>query len=138
MARVCGIEIKSKTAILVILEKTIQEYNVVDSIPLKIELADPALQESIRSFYDTISDFFRRYNIEKVMIKEGLSKGKFSSGSPVFKIETIIQMCDVEVEMVKPHTLSAFLKKNEIEIEEHLKKYQHVAFQVAFYALEQQ
>lgn len=136
--RVCGIEIKSKTANLVILEGRRQEYKLIDSTPLKIELTGPALQESIQSFFITISDFFRTYNVEKVMIKEGLSKGKFPSGAPVFKIETIIQMNDIEVTMVKPQTLSAFYKNNTLDLDgEKLKKYQHVAFQVAFYALEE-
>jgi D-ribose pyranose/furanose isomerase RbsD len=136
--RVCGIEIKSKTAHLVILEGRKQKYELIASTPLKIELTDPSLQESIQSFFDTISVFFRTYNVEKVLIKEGVSKGKFSSGASVFKIETILQMNDREVVMIKPQTLSAFYKKNTLDFDRvNLKKYQHVAFQVAFYALEE-
>jgi len=91
---------------------------------------------SIKTFSASIQDFFSSHNIEKVVVKEGISKGKFSSGSSVFKIETIIQLSGVDVELIKPQTLSAFLKKDSPDLEsENLKKYQQVAFQVAYYGL---
>jgi len=134
--RVCGIEIKSRTATLVVLEETNNVIKMVQTKPLKIELEDPSIQLSIKTFSASIQDFFTSHNVEKVVVKEGISKGKFSSGSSVFKIETIIQLSDVDVELIKPQTLSAFLKKDSPGLEsENLKKYQHVAFQVAYYGL---
>ena len=110
MSVVCGIEIKSKTATLVVLDGTRGDFTIVKSKPLKIELSDSSLQESIKTFSDEINNFFTNEKVEKVIIKEGVSKGKFTSGSPVFKIETIIQMSGVEVNLLKAQTLNTFLK----------------------------
>lgn len=136
MSRVCGIEIKSKTACLVILEGSRKSNSVIKSNPLKIELNDSSSQDSIKSFSNEINDYFKLHDIEKVFIKEGASKGKFTSGAPVFKIETIFQMSNVEVNLVSSQTLNAFYKKEILDLDElDLKKYQHVAYQVAYYAL---
>ncbi|MBI9012626.1 MAG: DUF3010 family protein [Clostridiales bacterium] len=136
MSAVCGIEIKSKTATLVVLDGTRDDFTLRKSKPLKIELSDSSSQESIKTFSDEINNFFLNEKVEKVVIKEGVSKGKFTSGSPVFKIETIIQMSGVEVNLLKPQILKTFLKDEEFELNDNdLKKYQQVAFEVAYYGL---
>lgn len=136
MNRSCGIEIKSNSAILIILEGTKEEYKILDISPLKIELEDCTSQENIIEFSKKINGFFKKYEVNNVIIKEGLSKGKFSSGAAVFKIETIIQMSNIKVELVKAQTINSFFKKNEIDLELiNLKKYQRIAFQLAYYSL---
>lgn len=136
MSVVCGIEIKSKTATLVVLDGIRGDFIIVKSKPLKIELSDSSLQESIKTFSDEINNFFTDEKVEKVIIKEGVSKGKFTSGSPVFKIETIIQMSGVEVNLLKPQTLNTFLKNEAFDLKDNdLKKYQQVAYEVAYYGL---
>lgn len=136
MSVVCGIEIKSKTATLVVLDGTRGGFTIVKSKPLKIELSDSSLQESIKTFSDEINNFFTNEKVEKVIIKEGVSKGKFTSGSPVFKIETIIQMSGVEVNLLKAQTLNTFLKNEAFDLNDNdLKKYQQVAYEVAYYGL---
>jgi len=136
MSVVCGIEIKSKTATLVALDGTRDDFTIVKSKPLKIELSDSSSQESIKTFSDEINNFFANEKVEKVIIKEGISKGKFTSGSPVFKIETIIQMTGVEVNLLKPQTLNTFLKNEVFDLNDNdLKKYQQVAYEVAYYGL---
>jgi len=136
MSIVCGIEIKSKTATLIALDGTRDDFIIVKSKPLKIELSDSSSQESIKTFSDEINEFFSNEKVEKVIIKEGISKGKFTSGSPVFKIETIIQMSGVEVDLLKPQTLNTFLKNEEFDLNDNdLKKYQQVAYEVAYYGL---
>ncbi len=138
MVRVCGIEIKSRTAHLVILEGDRSNYRIIESSPLKIEFSDHELQENIKSFSDAICEFFQTSNVEKVMIKEGVSKGKFTSGASVFKIETIIQMSNVKVNLVKSPILNAFYKDLDQTIDKtSLKKYQHIAFDLAYYALDE-
>lgn len=136
MSTVCGIEIKSKVATLVVLDGTKDNFTIVNSKPLKIELSDSASQESIKKFSDDIINFFISEKVEKIVIKEGVSKGKFTSGSPVFKIETIIQMSDVEVILLKSQTLKTFLKDEVFDLNDNdLKKYQQVAYEVAYYGL---
>ena len=50
MSIVCGIEIKSKIATLVVLDGTRNNFTIVKSKPVKIELSDSASQESIKTF----------------------------------------------------------------------------------------
>jgi predicted nucleotidyltransferase len=136
MSVVCGIEIKSKTATLLVLDGTRDDFTIVPSKPLKIELSDSSSQESIKNFSDEINKFITNEKVEKIIIKEGVSKGKFTSGSPVFKIETIIQMSGVEVTLLKPQLLKTFLKDETFDLNDNdLKKYQQVAYEVAYYGL---
>ena len=136
MSVVCGIEIKSKTATLLVLDGTRDDFTIVPSKPLKIELSDSSSQESIKNFSDEINKFITNEKVEKIIIKEGVSKGKFTSGSPVFKIETIIQMSGVEVTLLKSQLLKTFLKDETFDLNDNdLKKYQQVAYEVAYYGL---
>lgn len=137
MSIVCGIEIKSKTATLVVLDGSRDDFKILKSKPLKIELSDSSSQESIKTFSDEITAFLSTEGVEKIVVKEGVSKGKFTSGSPVFKIETILQMSNIEVHLLAAQKLNAFIKNVEFDLNDNpLKKYQQVAYEVAYYGLE--
>jgi len=134
--RICGIEIKSRTAVPVVVEASADGVIVIDTKPLKFELNVLGDQKSLKEFSENLHQFVKDNNIKKVVIKEGVTKGKFSSGSSVFKIEAILQLLDVEVELIKAQTLSAYLKKEDTGMDLlNLKKYQQMAYQVAYYGL---
>lgn len=136
MLRVCGIEIKSKTAYLVVLEGSKKEFNIIKTSPLKIELLGNS-QNDIKNFLKDINEFLILNNVDKIFIKEGTTKGKFKSGAPVFKIETMFQLNELKVTLIKALTLSAFYKKDEVNLPKNdLRQYQQVAYQVAYYGLE--
>lgn len=136
MSRICGIDITGKSVCLLILEGSKEQFEVVESKPLKIELSDHMDQSSVKEFYRNIVEFFSSNEVTHVTIKSG-STGMYKSGPAVFKIEALIQMADVEIEFVKPQTLTAFWKKTDIDIDSYkLKKYQHNAFKLAYYSLE--
>ncbi len=136
MSIICGVEIKSKTAVLVVLNGNKEEFKIQESKPLKIELEDSCSQECIKSFSNAINEFLQNEKIEKIFIKEGIKKGKFTSGSPVFKIEAILQMSDVEVELVNALIFKNYIKKVSFDLNDHtLKKYQQIAYEVAYYGL---
>ncbi len=137
MSIVCGIEIKSKTAVLVVLDGNQESFEIKTTKPLKIELEDSSLQTGIQAFSCMIKEFLQKEKIERVFIKEGIKKGKFTSGSAVFKIETIVQMSSVDVELINALTLKNYIKKTSFDLTDHgLKKYQQTAYEVAYYGLE--
>ena len=137
MDKICAIDIAGKVVNLLILEGSKDSYEIVKSKPLKIELKDHTDQSCIKDFYRNINDFFSENHITNVAIKSG-STGMYKSGPAVFKMEAIIQMTDVCIQYVKPQSLTAFWKKSDVDIESHdLKKYQHNAFKLAYFFLEE-
>ena len=137
MKKICGIEVKSNVAYMVLLEGTRSSYTIVDIKLKKLELADHMKQESICDFSNAMSEFIKLNEVEFLTMKCGNAKGMYASGAPVFKIETILQLSNVNTTLIKPQTLNSFYKKNDLDLDGlNIKKYQHGAFRAAYYALE--
>lgn len=133
--KVCGIEIQGNEAVLAILTLENGEYTVVESNIKKIELRNNTKnQEEVRSFYQTVSAFFRDNNFDLIGIKERPKSGKYAGGPVSFKIEALIQNTDYNVELVHPKSLSSKLKKVEIDYSK-VNAYQSEALNVAYYLL---
>ncbi len=135
MNKICGIDISGNHAVLLLVEGTKEAFSIVETRPLKIELSDHSSSDHIKEFYKAVHTYFAENKIEHVAFKSG-STGRFKSGPAVFKMEALIQMCDIQVAMVKPQTLTAFWKKNGPSFDHlGLKKYQENAFKVGYYFL---
>jgi hypothetical protein len=80
---------------------------------------------------------FRDYRIEKVAVKKRPEKGRFAGGGKSFKIETLIQLSECEVELLSPQTIASRLKRSPQQIPQSINKYQETAFQTAYAALPQ-
>ena len=127
--KVCGIELKSNIATLVVLNN--KEFT--DLKIKKILLENDEFQENIRAFCNEFLLFLEQNQIEKIYIKKRAKKGNFAGGPVTFKIEGLIQLnpiCDVE--LISPQAISSFEKKNTIEFPENLKKYQEQAYLTAY------
>lgn len=136
MTNICAVDITGKQVHILLLEGSKTDCKVVNGKPIKIDLKDHTDQSSIKAFYKDITDFFKAHNISEVAIKSG-STGVYKSGPAVFKMEALIQLTDVNIQFVKPQTLSAFWKKCDEDIDSYgLKKYQHNAFKLGYYFLE--
>lgn len=126
---ICGIELKSNNAILVLLENK----KFTDLKIKKIILEDDENQEDIRKFCNEFLLFLEQNEIEKIVIKKRAKKGNFAGGAVTFKMEGLIQLnpiCDVE--LISSQAISSFEKKNEIEFPSSLKKYQEQAYLAAY------
>ena len=125
---ICGIEIKAKQVILVVLkDKEYCELKVK-----KIELENDEEQLSIREFCNDFLVFLKENQIEKIYIKKRAKKGTFSGGAVTFKIEALIQLNpQTSVELLASQKISSFEKKNEILFPKELKKYQEQAYLTA-------
>lgn len=123
--KVCGIELKANTIVLVVLNN--HEY--IELKIKKITLENDEQQEDIRQFCNEFLLFLEENGIEKVVIKKRAKKGTFAGGAVTFKMEGLIQLNpQCTVELVSSQILGAFEKKNAISFPQNLNKYQEQAY----------
>jgi hypothetical protein len=126
--KICGIELKSNIASLVV----INDGEYIDLKIKKIILENDENQDDIRKFCNEFLLFLEQNFIDKVVIKKRAKKGNFAGGPVTFKMEGLIQLNPLcEVELISAQTISSFEKKNEIVKPIELKKYQEQAFLAA-------
>lgn len=134
--RVCGIEIKGDDAIVCLMSLEMGLYDIPHSRVPKISLQKGSDSENIRKFQFTFKKLVEDYKVEKVIIKERATKGKFSGGSQGFKIEAAIQLIEgLEVELIRASDMKDRLNKAQVSIDFRdtgLKQFQENAFEVAF------
>ena len=137
MKRICGIELKSSHAVLVVLDchDAGTEGKGAEFIELalrKIELEDDESVASISEFHTAITAFIESQNIEKVVLKKRAKKGTMAGGAISFKMEAIIQLNGIaDVELITGQAIAAADKKQPFERPANLKKYQEAAFLTA-------
>ncbi len=132
--KVCGIELKSNEARIVVLEGHIESYDIVQLDTNKFKLEDSKDQKAVQQFRDQILEFFKWQDFDCVGIKERITKGRFAGGAISFKIEGLIQTSDCPVQLVHNMSMKSALK--EVDFDPTLvKKYQEEALKVAIYLL---
>ena len=117
MAKVCGIEIKGSAAIIVVLEGETTNFKVIPTKFKKLSLEDSTNQAEVKAFYQTISEFFKTHQFDKIGIKARGTKGKFAGGATTFKIEGLIQLTDSPVILMHGATIKVRLKKETVVFE---------------------
>jgi len=130
MPRICGIELKSSTAILVVLET---DQAIFADIKLnKVSLEDDESAASIKAFHTAVINFIKDNQVDTVVIKKRAKKGRMAGGAISFKMEAIIQLNGMaEVEFVSGQGIAAAHKKSAFEMPKGIKKYQEAAFMAA-------
>ena len=138
MKIVCGIEISGSTANIVILEGKKSSYSLIKSEVKQLKLEEDRDQTQVKTFHETIEDLLHQNNVEKLAVRRPSTSGKFTASPAAFKIEAILQLGSVPVELLHSTKISSIMKKNNIPDEKYegLFKYQKSAFDVAFCGLE--
>jgi len=127
--RICGIELKSNTVIISIVDTTDNDVKYIDIKTKKLILNDDENQKSIVSFKNKIDNFIQENSIDKIIIKKRVKKGNFAGGVITFKIESIIQLnAHCEVEFVTAQSFTKYLKNNDVAFPIELNKYQEQAY----------
>lgn len=127
--RVCGIDITSGTANLVVVEWVNGEVCLVPSSPRKLAIGDSSSSRDLKSLKSTIDAFVRDNQIAQIAIRARAEKGTYAGSAAGFKIEGLIQVAPVEsVELIHPTTIAAFRRKTSIDLPSELKQYQHDAY----------
>ncbi len=130
--KILGISIEGKKCTLVVLDTATKPYEIQKTIP-KIEVSNVDNQEELKMFFKTISAFTRDEGIDEVCVKQRNKRGEYAGGAEGFKLESIIQLLEIPVNLISPTAIAAKLKKHDIyEIKSTLFVYQEEAFKTAF------
>ena len=132
--KVCGIELKSNEARIIVLEGHNEDYEIIKTDLEKLKLIDSKDQAAVKSFREAILDFFSYHDFDVIGIKERITKGRFAGGAISFKMEGLIQTTDDKVVLVHNMSMKSTLKDVEIPIN-GIKKYQEEALRVSLFLL---
>ncbi len=130
-----GIQIKSTTAILVVLEKDTNGVIAQTNESVKFDIQEPNDSKQVKQFRDQVNAAFDSINPDRIgiVVRNAKAKGDRTPSPISFKLEGIIQLYDkVDIEFIWPQTLTAhFKKKPQTQSAKH--KYQEDAFNVSYY-----
>ncbi|MDP3044658.1 MAG: DUF3010 family protein [Bacillota bacterium] len=105
MSTVCGIELSGSEAHIVTLRGSKLNHTIVAPDMKKLVLSATESQADIRSFRATFCSFLSETKIDRAGIVKRTSKGSFAAGGLSFKLEALIQSCDITVVLAHPRTL---------------------------------
>ncbi|VAW46806.1 hypothetical protein MNBD_GAMMA04-50 [hydrothermal vent metagenome] len=135
--KVCGVELSGNDAIITLL--MIEEgamFHLPDCRVTRITCKNPDNASDLRYFQKTFEQLVQDYQIDQVVIRERMKKGKFSGGANGFKLEAALQLSDkLNTVLISPADIKTNLKHYPLPItfaETGLKKFQESAFTTAF------
>lgn len=133
MPRICGIDLDKNEARFVVLDGHAEKFKIVETNISRLVLGDPKSQSEVREFHAAIQRFFDYNRIERIGIRERLSKGRMKGGTITFKLEGLIQTCRQEVVLISPATIRKVISAANIEFSElPIGKFQHEAYGAAY------
>ena len=134
--RICGIDLKSSDAIVVVIDGTKDDFQIIDTGVQKITLEDTNNSSSIKVFSDVFQKFIKIHSIDKIAVKKRQTKGKFAGGAISFKMEGIIQLSmDATIDLLASTSVSKVIKTNPPP-EAKLFAYQQSAYETAYTLLQ--
>lgn len=140
--KACGVEIKGNEAIICIMSKENNLYDIPHTRVQKVSLDNAGDAGEVKKFQFTFAKLMEDYQVTHVLIKGRALKGKFAGGPIGFKVEAAIQLIsDLSVEILAGSFIKKELAKSQIDIDFRdtgLKQYQEQAFGTVFAFLESQ
>lgn len=138
--KACGVEIKGNDAIICIMSKENNLYDIPHTRVQKVSLDNAGDSEEVQKFQFTFAKLMEDYQVTHVLIKGRALKGKFAGGPIGFKVEAAIQLIqELNVEILAGSFIKKELAKSQIDIDFRdtgLKQYQEQAFGTVFAYLE--
>ncbi len=134
--RVCGVELKSNEAIICLLSKSDGLYDLPDCRARRVTLNDMNSSQELIDFQFAFAKLMDDYKIDKVVIRQRPTKGKFAGSAAGFKMEAAIQLAEgLEVQTFSATEIKESLSHNPLPIafeSTGLKAFQEAAFTTAF------
>lgn len=133
--KVLGVEIFGREVRIVALEQNANDIVDYTEKYKPIALEDDEISNNVILFKNTLFSVFDNFAPNEIVIKYRNPKGKgLHAPSPIsFKIEGLIQIySEAKVSFVFPATLSAFYKKNKLELKPSF-SYQNEALKTAYH-----
>ena len=140
--KICGVELSGNEAVICLLGLEQGQFNLPECRTRKLGLRKGYTREEFQQFQFAFTKLMEDYNVDQVVIKERMTKGKFAGGAVSFKLEAAIQLISaVDVVLVTPTQIKSTLEENPMPIEfadTGLKVFQQAAFTVAYVAHQRQ
>ena len=134
--KVCGVELKGNEAVICILSLDNGLFEIAECRARKVAIKDAESAEELKQFQFTFAKLMSDYQVDKVVIRQRPTKGKFAGGAVGFKLEAAIQLADeLDVELIASNSVREIIKKSPIGIDfkaTGLKQFQESAFTTAF------
>jgi len=138
--KVCGVELKGNDAVicLMIFEKGL--YTLLECRVKKISISDATNQQQLQKFQFDFTKLMADYQVDHVVIKERMTRGKFVGGSVSFKLEASIQLIEnLNVTLLSSAKIKETLKNSHTSMnfnDTGLKQFQEQAFMTGFSYIE--
>lgn len=136
--RICGIELTGSDAVVCLLNKDQGLFSLPDTKVRKLTLKKDHTRADLQAFQAELVQFLKDNDVERVVIKERMQKGKFAGGAISFKLEATIQLMaepGIEVALLTPTHIKALISENPLPIafaDTGLKQFQEQAFTTAY------
>lgn len=138
--KVCGVELKANDAIISLMSLENGLYTLLDCRVKKLSIIDASDSEQLKKFKFDFAKLMADYQIEHVVIRERMKKGKFAGGAVGFKLEAAIQLTDeLSISLMTPAKSKEIIKNSQVVMnfeDTGLKQFQEQAFLTAFAYLE--
>lgn len=136
--RICGVELSGSDAVICLLHLDQGQFDMPDCRVRKLTLKKEHTREDLQQFQFAFTKLMGDYSVNKVAIRERMTKGKFAGGAISFKLEAAIQLiADLDVAVLSPTQIKSALSEKPIPIpfsDTGLKVFQEAAFKVAYAA----
>lgn len=136
--RICGVELSGSDANICLLNKDGQLFDIPDCRVRKLTLPKNHNRNDLQYFQTTFAKLLEDYKVDKVAVKERLTKGKFAGGAVSFKLEAAIQLIDAaNVVLVSATDVKTAISDNPLPVafsDTGLKAFQETAFNTAYAA----
>jgi Protein of unknown function (DUF3010) len=133
--KICSVELKSNEAIICLLSQPEGLFTLPDCRVRRITLMDVNSTEHLKKFQFDFAKLMADYHVDKVVIRQRPTKGKFAGGAVGFKLEAAIQLIDeLDVETISLADIKKSLKETPLPIpfnDTGLKAFQETAFTTA-------
>ncbi len=134
--RVCGVELKGTEAIICLLSLDNDVFQLPECRARKLELKDINTTKDLKDFQFAFDQLMKDYKVDKAVIRQRPTKGKFAGGAIGFKLEAAIQLIEnLSVVTLSSTEIKESIKRNPVHIpfaETGLKVFQEPAFITAF------
>ena len=138
--KVCGVELKGNDAVicLMLFEKGL--YTLLECRVKKISISNAMDKQQLQKFQFDFAKLMADYQVDHVVIKERMTRGKFAGGSVSFKLEASIQLIEnLNVTLISAAKIKETLKDSDTGMnfnDTGLKQFQEQAFMTGFSYLE--
>lgn len=134
--RVCGVELVGSEAIICLLSLSEGLFDLPDCRVRRMPITEAVSQQGVKGFQFAFAKLMEDYKIERVVIRERATKGKYAGSAISFKLEAAIQLIDsLDVEVMAPSAIKGSIARTPLPVrfgDTGLKPFQEAAFLAAY------